>query len=112
MKLGPTTATWHAVTASGDRDRYNTPTLTVAAGVNITGCRLEIEGAEERDQDERDTNLIRGLLIAPWTLGQEITFNDHFVIDGTQWEVHADPHLTYSHVGPHHWEIPIRRWIV
>ena len=113
MRLGPTTATWHAVSPDGAVDRYNTPTETAAAGVPIPGCRLDVEGAEEQDTDDRDTVTVRGRLFVPYNAGaNSIDHHDHFTVDALRWEVHGTVDLVTSHRGPHHYEVLVRHYEV
>ena len=110
MRLGPITVGLVAVTPAGTRDRYNTPEETAAAPVAIPGCRLDIEGAEE-SLDDRDTALVRGRLFVPYDATVTIDQHDHFVVPhpgGDRWEIRATVDLVDSHLGPHHYEIPVR----
>lgn len=109
MRLGPTTATWVPVAPTGAVDRYNTPLEAPGATVDIPGCRLDIEGAEEGDTDERDTVTVRARLFVPYNAGANpVDGHDHFLVDGRRWDVHGDPDLVDSHRGPHHYEVPVR----
>ncbi len=110
MTLGHLTVSWVPVTPTGTEDRRNTPQEAAGTPVAIGGCRLDVEGAEERGGGAQDTVTVRARLFVPYDPAMSITQHDRFVVEGATWEIHGTPDRVDSHRGPHHWEVPVRHY--